>query len=185
MQGLSTRTYNLAIKKKKKDYILLDVNKLPGFENENLNTLGGIDSFTSKQFKTDLLDSVIHEGIMKNKKDFVEFVPVYTINGKFREVKEGTIFKEDEIDISYDAFIDLFIKNGEDKTLRNYILKLDFGDMKSLALEKFLDVIADYESIMDSEERIIKKYLSIVKDVPYQEYRILAINTYKKIKGIS
>lgn len=183
MQGLSNRTYMLAIKRGNKDYLPLEWNVLPCYENENLNTLGGIDTFTSKLFKVDLIDSIISEGIISDTEKFQDFVTIYKDNGRYREVKEGTIFKEDDINISTDNFIEVLVQYGTNKNFRNYILNINFGDMKSLALEKFLFVVKNYDSFSERSEKALRIALDVVREIPYQEYRKLALSTLKRLKA--
>ena len=181
MQFEDEKDYLLSIRRGNNDYLPLEWNVLPCYEGENLHTLEGIDEFTSKQFKTSLMLVALEEKIVSEDERFQDVVIIFKEKGKYREVKEGSIFKDRCEVLNRDYLISQIISYGELKDFRNYILNLNFGDEKSFALDKFMFFIKNYEAFSAKGEKALNIGLQIIKDIPYKEYRKLAISIINRI----
>lgn len=185
MQFDDDKNYLLSVKRGNNDYLPLEWNVLPCYEGENLHTLEGIDEFTSKQFMPSLMMMAIEEQIVSGDERFQDVVIIFKEKGKYREVKEGSIFKDRCEVLNRNYLISQIISYGDDKEFRNYIINLNFGNEKSYELEKFMFFIKNYEAFSAKGDKALSVGLQIVNDIPYKEYRKLVISIVNRIDLIN
>jgi len=179
------RIYSLAIKRGNNDYLPLEWNVLSSYNQESLHSLEGIDDFTTKQFRIDLLNDLLDSHLIMDDEKFRDFVIIFMEKGRYREVKEGTIFKEDGADqLDRYVFTQELIDNLDDKDFRNYLLNLNFGNSRSFEMEKFLFIIKNYDSFAARGQTAIKIGLEIVEEIPYNEYRKMAIMVANRLFAV-
>lgn len=179
-----TRNYMLAIRRHNNDYLPLEFNLTKEYEGENLNTLEGIDSFTTKCEDFELIDSIIDDNIVDPNERFEDFVIIYYEKSKCRELKEGPIFKKDENILNIEYVTRAIVSLLDDKSFMNHIynLKDKFSSESTLELIYLLKNTNVLYSLSSDSARIIA---SLINSMPYEDRRIIGYIVYNKINSIS
>ena len=118
MSNNEPKQYLLAIKRGNNDYLPLEWHLTSLYHNENLNTLEGIDSFTKRLTKEELLLEVIKLNMINLDERFVDFAIIYPTKDKFNELKEGCIFKSDNDILDENKNLNLFISANPEETIK-------------------------------------------------------------------
>lgn len=179
----SKRNYLLAIKRNNNDYITLEWHLTSMYKGENLNTLEGIDSFTSKTTRVDLIDEILKENMADRNDRFESFAIIYYEKGKNREVKEGTIFKED-LFYNEDEFIALILTIIDNKKALNKIYNLcNLKDTNS-KLEEFKYILKVIDAFKIKGNKAVLAALLQFKKIPYETKRIILLKASKKFPKV-
>ena len=177
MNSKSLITYLLVIKRKHKDFLPLEWNRLKSYQGENLLTLKGIDEFTAKKTSDELFNELLSENMIDKEDDFQSFVIIYFEKGRYRELKDEPIFNE-KINLLNNEFIaDSIISNSLNKSFINELNNL-VTKTPSKELINFLYIIKNID--FSDKETTKKRLIYILKQIPYEEFRHLAFIIYKK-----
>ena len=159
---------NLSIVVNNRDYYLskeyLDI----ATEEDNLNTLYGIDMFTSRFTKQDIIESVKRSNIIADIEALGEskLVIKYNENNKIREYNAYTY---DDIDYWTFEVGDFFFKNADKKNILNQInnyfsnktyLPEDLVMFSQLLkVGSIIQILHEYSNLSYRSVRIIKDYI--------------------------
>ena len=143
--------YLLAIKRGNNDYLLLEWNLTSFYDNEDMTSLEGIDKFTKKITRTDLLLEILKLNIIDLNERFNNFTIIYLVNGKYHELKEGAIFKDDTSILTEDLLIDFIYSNSDNKKLMNMIYNLLVPKVDDQEFTKFKYIIKNIDFFKQKE----------------------------------
>ena len=164
------RNYYLVIRVGKNSFLPIDWSQTQYFDGENLFSLSGIDKFTSKVLSLDLLKECLRLGFLKEDDLFSSMEILYIENGKNHTIKEGPIFLEDNYIIGEDFLIDYIIRNKDNKELiNNIIMQCNIKDTDQ-RVEEFKLIL---RSISKIPEELLSEYLSIFKELSYEQKRAM------------
>ena len=164
------RNYYLVIRVGKNSFLPIDWSQTQYFDGENLFSLSGIDKFTSKVLSLDLLKECLRLGFLKEDDLFSSMEILYIENGKNHTIKEGPIFLEDNYIIGEDFLIDYIIRNKDNKELiNNIIMQCNIKDTDQ-RVEEFKLIL---RSISKIPEELLSEYLSIFKELSYEQKRAI------------
>ena len=173
--------YLLAIKRGNNDYLLLEWNLTSFYDNEDMTSLEGIDKFTKKITKTDLLLEILKLNIIDLNERFNNFTIIYLVNGKYHELKEGAIFKDDTSILTEDLLIDFIYSNSDNKKLMNMIYNLLVPKVDDQEFTKFKYIIKNIDFFKQKGENGLKASLSIFKNIKYENKRSILIKISNRI----
>ena len=169
------KNYLLVIKRKNNDFLPIEWHLLKRYNGENLHTLEGIDSFTRKITPPELASELIDSNLVDPKEEFEKFAIIYNTKKGYRELKEGTIFKENNIIYSEDDLIKFIEKNKNNKELLNNISNLcNFKD-KEEKVGEFKFVLKNLDLFAARGSNGIKAALSTFKQISYEKKRTLIL----------
>lgn len=169
------RNYLLVIKRRNNDFLPVEWHLTKYYKNENLNTLEGIDSFTRKITSHELAEEILEKHLVEATEGFAGFAIIYNTKKGTRELKEGTIFKENNIIFSEDDIIKLIMKNRTNKDFRNQIYNICNLKSKEEKLEEFKFIIKNLDLFEIKGENGIKAALSTFKDLTYAKKRTIIL----------
>lgn len=181
MENNETQKYLLAIKRGNNDYLPLEWHLTKYYQNENLNTLEGIDAFTKNVTKKDLLLEVIRLNMISLDERFVDFAIIYPVNDKFYELKEGCIFKSDQDILDENTIISYIIANKDNKNILNKITNLCKGKTSDSKVEEFKYLIKNLNLFIDTNPEETIKALQKFKSVKYANRRSILIKLSKRV----
>ncbi len=173
--------YLLAIKRGNNDYLLLEWNLTSFYDNEDMTSLEGIDKFTKKITRTDLLLEILKLNIIDLNERFNNFTIIYLVNGKYHELKEGAIFKDDTSILTEDLLIDFIYSNSNNKKLMNMIYNLLVPKVDDQEFTKFKYIIKNIDFFKQKGENGLKASLSIFKNIKYENKRSILIKISNRI----
>ena len=173
--------YLLAIKRGNNDYLLLEWNLTSFYDNEDMTSLEGIDKFTKKITRTDLLLEILKLNIIDLNERFNNFTIIYLVNGKYHELKEGAIFKDDTSILTEDLLIDFIYSNSDNKKLMNMIYNLLVPKVDDQEFTKFKYIIKNIDFFKQKGENGLKASLSIFKNIKYENKRSILIKISNRI----
>lgn len=175
------KNYLLVIKRKNNDFLPIEWNLLKIYKGENLNTLEGIDSFTRRITTPELATEIIEAHLVDPKEEFEKFAIIYNTKKGYRELKEGTIFKENNIIYGEDDLIKFLEKNKNNKELLNNISnQCNFKD-KEEKINEFKFVLKNLDLFAARGTNGIKAALSTFKQISYEKKRSLILKITDKI----
>lgn len=175
--------YMLVIKRGKNDYRPLEWQTLPIYNKEDLTTLEGIDKFTSNTDSVDLINYILDESLAEDHDLFQKFAIIYKEKGKYREVKEGVIFKELAPFITDQSIINLININYQNKDLLNYIINILSKNIEDELHRELIFILKNLPIFEAKGKNAIKAALDKYKELDYKEKRSLSINIYRKLNN--
>jgi hypothetical protein len=176
MESNATKKYLLAIKRDNNDYLPLEWFRSQLYNGEEFNSLEGIDSFTSRMTKHDLLNDGLKLGLLDLDDKFMDFSIIFHENGKWRELKEGCIF-EGLPQLDDEGFVDTIMAFASNKEVINNITNLFNKGFNSEASKQLFMVLKNVGSILESGEDYLRTALEVFKSMPYEERRKLRLST--------
>ncbi len=181
MKELSNRAYLLAIKRNNNDYLPLEWHLLDIYSGENLLTLEGIDSFTKKITRLDLINAILRANIVDKEEQYQGFAIIYHEKGKYRELKDGPIFKEDTNILSINAIIGYIITNIDNKQNLSEIYNICNLNIEDKKLEEIKYIIRNIDYFKIQGEKVTYAALSVLNDLSYAIKRSIIIKLSRKI----
>lgn len=169
------RNYLLVIKRKNNDFLPVEWHLTRFYNGENLNTLEGIDTFTRKIETKELLTELLEKNLVEPTEEFESLAIIYNSKNKTRELKEGTIFKENNIIFGEDDLIKLIIKNRANKDFLNQIYNICHFKEREEKVEEFKFIIKNLDLFETRGENGIKAALSVFKDISYAKKRTIIL----------
>ena len=118
------KKYLLAIKRGKNDFLPLEWQFTSFYNGEDLTSLEGIDTFTKRITRMDLLLEAVNLNMINIDERYTSFSIIYSENNKYHELKEGCIFAEDINIFDANQFIYFIINNIDNKDILNQIYNL-------------------------------------------------------------
>jgi len=170
----NTRKYLLVIKRDNNDYLPLEWFNTEYYNGENLNSLDGIDSFTSHISHVDLLQSCLDLGYIDLDDKYLDFAIIFYENGKWREIKEGCLFSNTQ-SISETELVDLVIKFADDKVVINNITNIFNKGFNSEEAKQLFMILKNIGSFAVNGEEYLRMALDVYYRMPYEEKRRLRI----------
>lgn len=168
---MNKRRYCLVIKRNNNDYLSLEWNLTRFYENENLYTLEEIDKFTRKMTRIELIQDVLSKNMVEASEKYQSFAIIYFENGKNREVKEGTIFKEDTFVFDEEKFILFILENLNNKRVLSLVYNMCNVKSDDKYLEEFKYVIKNIDLFRLNGEKGTLASLYLFKDIGYETKR--------------
>ena len=167
------KKYMLVIKRDNKDYLHLEWNKTKYYNGENLNTLEGIDKFTSTLSAYELIDDVISKSLVSDSEKYRSFAIIFNEKGKTRELKEGVVFAGLSDVLIPDNIITFLTVNIDNKEFINTVTTLIKG--KDQHSEEFKYILKNIDIFVKKGPKAVKVALDKFKELPYEERRSLSI----------
>ncbi len=179
------KKYLLTIKRNNNDYLPLEWNLFSFYCGENIYDLEAIDNFTKGLSRIDLIQKAVDENILDIREKFESFAIIYYEKGKYRELKEGPIFKEDiQTLLTEEGFI-RYIINSADKDTINFIYNLCNQKDSCPKLEEFKFILKNMPLFAKRGKNAILAAASTFKSIPYEFKRKILVKLSKKIMDIS
>lgn len=179
-----TRRYLLVIKRGNHDYLPLEWNLTSFYNGENLYTLEGIDSFTRKMTRVDLVNDVLNKNMVQPEERYRGFAIIFYENGKNREVKEGTMFLEDIHIFDDEEFINFILEHINDKKFLSLIYNM--CDIKSddSKLGEFKFALKNIDLFKLKGLHGVLAALSLFKEIGYETRRkiLFRVSTNASLK---
>lgn len=180
---MDKKNYMLAIRRNNNDYLPLEFNLTQEYKGEDLRTLKGIDEYTMKFENYELINSIIDANIVDPDEKFEEFVIIFHEKNKYRELKEGPIFKKDAnlLDVEYITKAIVSLLDNKDFINHLYNLKDKFCDQNTLEFIYMLKNTSVIYSIKCEPIKIIK---ILYGNMPYEDKRMIGFIVYNKIRSL-
>lgn len=172
---MENKNYLLVIKRQNNDFVSVEWQYSKLYQGENLYTLEGIDSFTRRIEKKELIKSLIEENLADPNERFEKFAIIYKSKNKTRELKEGIIFKEDNAIYSEDDLIKFIIKNKDNKDVINKIYNLLNPKEDEDKIKEFKFIIKNLDIFTQKGENGLKAALSTFKNISYEKKRSIIL----------
>lgn len=179
----TARNYLLVIKTGNNSYLPIEWQTIKDYNKENLYTLDGIDSFTSRFTEGELLYEAVEQNILSMDDPFRQVAIIYKENGKNREVKEGIIYKNTVNVLSEEEFLDVLldiVTNDDKETLNNVIQQCNIKE-QSQEVEKFIYVLKNINIFKEKGKNGIIAALNTFNEIPYDLRRKIRLKVAKKI----
>ena len=171
----STRMYCLVIKRKNNDFLPVEWNLTKYYNGENLYTLEGIDSFTTKTTRRELLEDLLSQNILNPKDQFERFAIIYKGKKGAREFKEGAIFKEDNAVLSEDELVEFLCRIQDNKQLLNEVYNICHFKEEDETIKEFKFVIKQIDLFKLKGEKGVRAAFSIFKKLSYEQKRTIIL----------
>lgn len=173
--SIEHRTYCLVIKRKNNDFLPVEWNLTKFYQGENLYTLEGIDTFTSKITRKELIQELLSLNILNPDDEFMNFSIIYKSKNRTRELKEGSIFHEDNAVISEDQLIDFLVGIQDNKSLLNEVYNLCHFKEDDEKVKEFKFVLKQIDLFKLKGDNGVKAALSTFKSIPYNKKRTIIL----------
>ncbi len=163
--------YMLVMERRPKDYMPFDYDKLSQYENENLNTLEGIDHFTSKfNDEEDLKEKLLQANFIEENEFNSKMKIVFKENNGIRENKYGICYKNEQEFLNYQFVIAFLEYCSTNPQAANRIYN-EFIHQKDLSpfFRSVLEVMKNVRNASNPKNIYYAKYL------PYHELRALTL----------
>jgi hypothetical protein len=169
------RTYCLVLKRKNNDYLPIEWNLLKFYNGENLYTLEGIDAFTSKITRKELIEEILNCNLVNPTDPFAGFAIIFKNKNKTRELKEGSIFREDNAVLSEEELINFLVTIQDNKQLINEVYNICHFKDESEKVKEFKFVLRNIGIFKLKGENGVKGALSIFKSISYENKRTIIL----------
>ena len=166
--------YYLVIRSGKNSYLPVDWSQTSIYEGEDLFSLKGIDTFTSRIHSIDLLREILKEKLITGDELFSSFEVLYLEKGHNRTLEEGPIFLENEYVISEGEFIEYIIANRHEQDVIESVLMQTQLKETSSNLEKFQLILRNISFFGDRIEDL-RDQLDTFKYLTYEEKRSICV----------
>jgi len=175
------KKFLLTIKRNNNDYLPLEWHLTSFYQGEDLTTLKGIDKFTTKITRAELINEILEENMVDGNEKYRYFAIIYYEKGKNREVKEGTIFKEDQHILSVDEFIILILENLNNKQILSQIYNMCNINITNNKLEQFKYILKNIDLFKIKGPKMTFAALATFKELSYEMKRSILIRTSNKL----
>ena len=173
--SIEHRTYCLVIKRKNNDYLPVEWNLTKFYQGENLYTLEGIDKFTSKITRKELVTELLNQNIINPEDEFMGFSIIFKSKNRTRELKEGSIFHEDNAVISEDQLIDFLVGIQDNKALLNEVLNLCHFKEEDEKVKEFKIIVKQIDLFKLKGDNEVKAAFSTFKSISYDKKRTIIL----------
>ncbi len=179
------RKYYLTIRRGKNSFLPIDWSETKYYNGENLYSLSGIDSFTSKVLSLDLLKECLHLHLLEDTDLLSSLDILYIDHDVNHTVKEGPIFMEDDYILSEDLLIECIIANRHNKEIINNILMQCNIKETDEYLDFFKKILRKTDEYGDDIE-LLRSNLQVFKKSSYFVKRAVCVrvsNSFYKDKN--
>lgn len=178
---MTNKKYMLAIKRNRGDFQPLEWNRLPFYDNENLSTLEGIDTFTTKTNLPTLLYTILDNNILDGRDYFQNFTIIFEEKERVREVKEGVAFEDSLPFFNDDLIIDLITTYSNNGQFINEILNVLAKDKEDPQVQTFIMILKNRLLFKAKGDNYLKIALSNYKNLNYETRRKIALKIKVKL----
>ena len=172
------KMYYLVIKRNNRNYLFVDWTQTSSYRGEDMYSLYGIDSYTQRLNRVELLLDLVNSNLLESKDIFDSFQIIFKEKNRQRELKEGPIFIEDTNILSEDDFIKFIYENKNKKSLINNISNLINEDRLDITTYNFKEALKNINNLSDQELKIA---LEQFRSIPYHMKRQIIMKTSQKI----
>lgn len=169
------RIYCLVIKRKNNNFLPIEWNLTKFYQDENMYTLDGIDAFTAKMTRKELIDEILSKNLASPDEEFQSFSIIYKTKKGARELKEGVIFSEDTAVLSEDQLIDFLITVQDNKQLINEIFNICHFKDNDEQVKEFKFVLKQLDLFKLKGQNGVKAALSLFKNISYDKKRTIIL----------
>lgn len=169
------RIYCLVIKRKNNDFLPVDWNLTKFYQGENMYTLDGIDKFTAKTTRKDLIKEILDKNLVSPDEQFECFAIIYKTKKGARELKEGVIFSEDTAVLSEDELIDFLLTIQDNKQLLNEVFNICHFKDDDEQVKEFKFVLKQIDLFKAKGQNGVKAALSLFKKISYDKKRTIIL----------
>lgn len=181
MQNAPYKEYLLVIKRNVNNYLPIDWSQSSYYNGENLYTIEGIDAFTRKVTRYELAEDIIKKHLIDPNEEFMDFAIIFKVKNRDRELKEGVIFKEDNVVFSENDLLSFILKNSDNKQLMNKIYNICYFKEEDPKLETFKYVINNIETFKAKGPHGLEAALSTFKELSYHKKRTIILKVTDNI----
>lgn len=181
MSDTKDQRFLLVIKRGNNDYLPLEWHRLEIYNNEDLSTLEGIDTFTSRIYLEELIESIVEANIVPLEERFQSFSIIYFDNGKKREIKEGVIFKDESQNLNSNYLKDFIMNNYNNKDLMNRIYNLCSNKNQTPEVLTFCYILKKLDYFNSLGPNGLKAALTKFDEIPYEERRRLSLQIINRV----
>lgn len=169
------KTYCLVIKRKNNDFLPIEWNLTKFYNGENLYTLDGIDAFTAKVTRKELIEELLIKNLVSPTDQFQSFSIIYKTKKGARELKEGAIFQEDNAVLSENDLIEFLFVNQDNKQLYNEVYNICHFKDEDGAVKEFKFVLKQIDLFKIKGDNGVKAALSMFKKISYDKKRTIIL----------
>ena len=174
-----SKKYLLVIKRGNNDYLPIEWKLLKSYNNEDLNTLEGIDKFTSKHDKLSLITDIINSNMLNLDEKFQDFAIIYSEKGRNRIIKEGIIFQNKTHYTDPEYITNIIFDNIKNKQFLNNLSNLCKDS--NIKVQEFKYILKNIEIFISKGNNAIKAALYKYNEIPYEIQRKLSFNILEKL----
>lgn len=185
MQETTEKKYLLAIKRNNNNYLPLEWNLTSLYAGENIYSLEEIDRFTKRLSRIELIREAVKENILDIREKFESFAIIYFEKGKYRELKEGPIFKEDSGILTEEELIDYIFNNFDKKEVINLMYNLCSQKDTCNKLEEFKFILKSLDVFNSRGKNALYAAISMFKEIPYFYKRRIIVKLSNKLINIT
>ena len=178
---MQPREYCLVIKRKNNDFLPVEWNLTKFYKGENLYTLDGIDAFTSKVTRQDLIKELLDQNLVIPTEEFTSFAIIYKSKNRTRELKEGTVFQEDNAVISEDTLIEFLMSIQDNKQLLNEVFNQCHFKEEDKKVQEFKYVLKQLDLFKLRGNNGVQAALSTFKSISYDKKRTIILRVVDNI----
>lgn len=171
----TSRMYCLVIKRKNNDFLPVEWNLTKFYNGENLYTLEGIDRFTTKITRKDLVQDLLAQNIINPTDQFSCFAIIYNTKKGAREFREGAIFKEDNAVLSEDGLVDFLVTIQDNRQLLNEFYNICHFKEEDECVKELKFVIKQIDLFKLKGENGVRAAFSIFKKLSYEQKRTIIL----------
>jgi hypothetical protein len=175
------RVYCLVIKRKNNDFLPVDWHLTKFYKGENLYTLDGIDAFTAKTTRQNLIRETLDKNLVSPDEQFECFSIIYKTKKGARELKEGVIFSEDTAVLSEDELIEFLLTIQNDKQLLNEVFNICHFKDDDEQVKEFKFVLKQLDLFKARGQNGVKAALSLFKKISYDKKRTIILRVVDTI----
>ncbi len=169
------KDYRLVIKRGNKDYIPLEWTLASTYEGEDLTTLEGIDTFTTKSDIPELFQDIIDKAIIEPEEKVQDVSIIFFEKGNVREVPHGAIFSDLQGKVNPDTVINFIAENIQNKQLMNKV----FNSLNKYQGIKPVDqlrlLLQNIDLFLAKGERHIRVALESTRNIDYEILRNIVL----------
>ena len=138
-------------------------------------TLDGIDKFTAKTTRKDLINEILDKNLVSPDEQFECFAIIYKTKKGARELKEGVIFSEDTAVLSEDELIDFLLTIQDNKQLLNEVFNICHFKDDDEQVKEFKFVLKQIDLFKAKGQNGVKAALSLFKKISYDKKRTIIL----------
>lgn len=175
-------SYFLAIKRRNNDYLPLEWNLTSFYNNEDMQTLDGIDSFTKKISPTELILDILEKNIVDINENFVDFVILFKEKGVIRELLGGACFSDGASFLNANTIYKIIYENRHDKQFINKIYNYLNKVIGNEVFEDFKFLLKNLDLFKEKGDVVVKVALNKIYELDYESLRLLGMYLFSLLQ---
>ena len=165
----------LAIKRRNNDYLPLEWNLTSLYNGEDLSTLEGIDSFTSRINEAELINAILNKNMVDVDDKFKEFVIIFKEKGVVRELSDGVCFDKNADFLKKSIIHGFLYDKRNDKQVINKIYNFLNNKNGDQPLEELKYILNRMDTFLERGDLYAKIALAKVYELDYENLRSLGM----------